>query len=341
MTKPLVSIIILTYGKGLPHIKKCLNSLQKISYKNHEVIIVDNASIDETISYTESQFPKIKLIKNKKNLGFCRANNQAVKKAHGKYILLLNNDTQVSPNFLEPLVEDLERDRSIGVVQPKIRQLAKKSKLDACASYLTNTGFLYHYGYSQKESSKKYNNRLFIYSAKGACLLTRKKIIDKIGLFDNDYFAYFEDTDFCHRVWLYGYKVMYEPTAEVFHLGDREISAFLQFSSYKNRIATYIKNFAGKTLFLILPIHIFICFLICTVYLFKGKAQYSAVILAALVWNLLNISTLLYKRSIIQNKFRKIKDDELLPLVKKNVKLSYYKHFLLNPRGLYDFEEIV
>lgn len=345
MAQPLVSIIILTYQKGLPHIKKCLSSLLKVKYRLIEVIVVDNSSTDETVNEVLSIKHKvlsIKLIQNKKNLGFAKGNNQGAKIAKGEYILLLNNDTVVTKNFLSKLVDDLEKDKTIGVVQPKIRQLLSKNKLDACASYLTNTGFLYHYGYSQNQNDKKFNKKIYMYSAKGACFLTRKSLVEKIGLFDEDYFAYFEETDFCHRVWLSGSKVLYEPSAEIYHLGgsDKEVSPIIQFHSYKNRIATYIKNFESKTLFVILPVHILMCLVICVLYLFKGKFLYFFAIVSAIFWNFLNINTHLSKRSFIQTKLRTVKDINLLPEIKKNVKVSYYKHFFFAPRGTYDFEEI-
>ena len=351
MAKPLVSIIIPTYQNGLPHVKKCLASLSKVNYSNFEVILVDNGSTDNTVKVIQkSKFQvksqnyksKVKIIRYKENVGFCRGNNQAAKVARGKYILLLNNDTVATPNFLTILVDDLEKDKSIGVVQPKIRQLLNKDKLDACCSFLTSTGFLYHYGYSQKQSDKNYNKRLFMYSAKGACFLTRKSLIDKIGLFDEDYFAYFEESDFCHRVWLSGFKVLYEPSAEIFHLGgtEKRVSSIIQFHSYKNRIATYIKNFESDTLFNILSVHIFMCLGIAIAYLMRGKFLYSCAIVSAILWNLINLKNLLHKRRFVQTKLRVVKDINLLPEIKKSVKVSYYKHFLFNPRGYYKFEEI-
>ncbi|OGM08423.1 hypothetical protein A2159_01395 [Candidatus Woesebacteria bacterium RBG_13_34_9] len=181
-----------------------------------------------------------------------------------------------------------------------------------------------------------------MYSVKGACFLTRKSLIEKLGLFDEDYFAYFEETDFCHRVWLSGSKVLYEPSSEIYHLGgpNKEVSPIIQFHSYKNRIATYIKNFENKTLFIILPVHVLMCLAISVLYLVKGKVLYSFAIISAIFWNFLNINMLLSKRSFIQEKLRKIKDATLLTEIKKNVKISYCKHFLFDPRGIYDFEEI-
>jgi len=245
MANPLVSIIILTYKNGLKDVKKCLISLSAVSYKPFEIILVDNASTDNTVIYIEKHFPNVKVIQNRWNMGFCTGNNQGLEIAKGKYILFFNNDAIATPDFLSILVEEFVKDNKLGAIQPKIRQLRDKSLLDACASYLTNTGFLYHYGYSQNQANQKYNKKLYMYSVKGACFLARKSLIDRIGLFDDDYFAYFEETDFCHRVWLSGFKIGYLPSSEIYHLGGagKEASPFIQFHSYKNRIHTYLKNF--------------------------------------------------------------------------------------------------
>lgn len=349
---PLVSVIILTYKNGAKNIERCLSSLVKVKYPKLEMIIVDNGSTDDTLSRISNfkyprprsakrggQISNIKLIKNKKNLGFCEGNNRAVKIAKGKYVLLLNNDTKVTPDFLNVLVRDLEEDESIGVVQPKIRQLIETEKLDACASFLTWTGFPYHYGYSQKQSMKKYNRKMYMYSAKGACFLTRKSLIDRIGLFDKDYFAYFEETDFCHRVWMSGSKVLYEPTSEIFHLGGadkgQDHPRELQFISYRNRIQTYIKNLEFKYLMGIFPIHIITLLATIFTYAILGRMSISQEILKAIFWNVLNFQKILKKRKNVQA-LRNVPENKYIREIMKNPKISYYYHFLINPRGLYN-----
>ena len=342
MANPLVSIIILTYKNGFEDIKKCINSLNKISYKPFEIILIDNGSTDNTVDYVKKYFPKVRLIENKKNMGFCTGNNQGAKAARGKYILLFNNDAIATTSFLTELVHALESDEKLGVVQPKIRQLKNKNKLDACASFLTSTGFLYHYGYSQNQQDKRYNKEIYMYSAKGACFLTRKSLIDKIGLFDDNYFAYFEDTDFCHRTWLNGYRVEYVPESVIFHLGGigKQVSAFIQYHSFKNRIYTYLKNLETQNLLKILAIHIPICFTVAIMYLANGKFSYSLAIMRALGWNFINFPKTFSKRRIVQGKIRKVRDADMLPYITKGVRISYYKHFFFTPRGVYDFEEI-
>jgi len=340
MKNPLVSVIILTYANGLPHVRKCLESFKNVRFDSYEIILVDNASTDNTVLYIRKHFPKVVLIESKKNLGFCEGNNVGLKKAKGKYILFLNNDVEVTPGFLEPLVSLMEKDETMGVVQPKIRQLIEKEKLDACASFLTNTGFLYHYGYSQKQSDKKYNKRLFLYSAKGACFLTRRSIIEKIGLFDKDYFAYFEETDFCHRVWLAGFTVMYTPASEIFHLGGADKKndhpATLQFDAYKNRICTYIKNLSAQELIKILPVHLMVCLGVAVAYLLLNRYRISQGILKAIVWNITHSKKTLQKRRDIQKNIRRVSDKSFMNKIKINPPVSYYKHFLLDPRGKYN-----
>lgn len=340
---PLVSISLLNYN-GIKYTKKCLETLSKVKYKNLEIILVDNGSVDGCVEFVKKKYPKVKIIANKKNVGFCHGNNQAFNISKGKYILFLNNDTEVTPGFLTPLVEAMEQDENVGIVQPKISKLREKEKLDACCSFYTNTGFLYHYGYAQNKKIGKYNEILPFYSAKGACFLVRSEIIKKIGLFDEAYIAYFEETDFCHRVLLSGKKILYQPESEIFHLGGADnkqnTQRSVQFNSYKNRIRTYIKNFSTLELIKMLPIHIIVCIGIATVYVFMGKKNVSFAILSAILWNVVHISETIKKRKLVQNKFRKIKDKEYLKYVKINPPISYYKHFLLHPEDKYSDKKI-
>lgn len=342
MRKPLVSVIILTYKDGLSHVKKNLEAWKKVKYSSYEIILVDNNSTDNTVSYVRKHFPNVKIIENKKNLGFCGGNNQAITFAKGKYLLLLNNDAIPSPDFLNNLVDVMEKDKKIGVVQPKIRQLIDKNKLDACCSFLTLTGFLYHYGYSQEESLPAYNKRQHIYAGKGACMMTRRDLVDRIGLFDEDYFAYFEDTDFCHRAWLAGFSTVYIPTSEIFHIGGVGVEVFplIQFHSYKNRIYTYLKNLGTRNLFRILPLHIFLCLGISLFYLLSGKFSCSAAIIKAVLWNVLNFKKTILKRRYVQTKIRKVKDSDFLPGILKKVGVSYYMHWLFSPRSYYAYKDI-
>ena len=342
-----VSIIIVSWN-GLNFLKNCLKSLYKIDYPNFEVIIVDNGSFDNSIEYIKRNYPQVKLITNRRNVGFAEANNIGYKVADGKYILFLNNDTTVTKSFLTNLIKVIEEEKDLGGVQAKILTMSDKRRLDSAGSFLTNTGFLYHYGYNQLDSSR-YNKRLFIYSAKGACMLFKKEVIEKCGIkygkevkiFDPDFFAYFEETDFCHRVWLSGYKIMYVPDSVIYHkiggTSKRMDNSFIQYHSFKNRINSYIKNLGTKEFLKIFPLHILLCILVALVYVFRGKIKLFVAINASIIWNMINLPDTLRERSHVQNKIREIDDGSFFNIIKRNVNISYF--YYLFARGLVGYKE--
>src|SRR5476651_2196887 len=135
MTKnPKVSIIILNYN-GKKWLEKCLPTWEKVTYPNIEVIVVNNGSSDDSAEFVKKKHPKFRLLDVQPNRGFAGGNNYGVNKAKGKYVLLLNNDTKVSPGLLEPLVDLMEKDQSIGVVQPQMRNMIRPDCNDAVASF--------------------------------------------------------------------------------------------------------------------------------------------------------------------------------------------------------------
>lgn len=308
MNKPKVSVIIVNWNGG-EVFKECLYSLSKINYPRWELIVVDNGSFDGSQHFAK----KCKLIKNAKNLGFALANNQGIKLAKGKYVLLLNNDTKVQKDFLSKLVQRLEQNKTIGVIQPKIYLMDKKGFLDNAGSFLTRIGFFYHWGFMEKDG-EEYQKEREIFSAKGACMLIRSDVIKKVGLFDDDFFAYFEESDFCWRVWLAGFKVLFYPDAKIFHKLGYTIRRLnvkeLNYHYYKNRICSLIKNLSGLNLINILIPHLIISELLSLIFLIRGQFKYSYMIQKACFWNLWNLQNTLSKRGKIQ-KFRILSDRQL------------------------------
>src|SRR5258706_535616 len=124
--------------------------------------------------------------------------------------------------------------------------------INSLGGYLTATGFLYYPGYGKKDTVPEYKKENKIFTGFGACMLIRKEVIDTIGLFDNDYFFYFEETDFCMRVWLAGWEVRYTPTTYIYHIGAVSTKKAgmekIFFHSFKNRICSYIKNLDHRSL---------------------------------------------------------------------------------------------
>lgn len=330
MKNPLVSIIIINWN-GEELLKACLPSLKKINYKNFEIILVDNGSIDNSINFTKKIFPTSKIIHNKTNLGFAKANNQAIKQAKGELILFLNNDTKVTPNFLTILVNRLITDSKMGACQPKILHLEKKGKLDSIGSFLTISGFLYHLGFEARDS-KKLDKEIKLFSGKGSCLLFKKGVLNKIGNFDADFFAYFEETDLCWRLWLAGYYLQYIPHAVIYHKSwgtTNKLPLFIvSFHSFKNRIASLIINLEFWNLLKIIPVHVIFCLFIALYYLVKLKPANTLAIIHAFIWNTANLPSTLKKRQNVQTKIRIISDKELFPQIMKNAGLPYYYYIL-------------
>lgn len=315
MRKPLVSIIIVNWNGGKVF-DDCLKSLAKLNYPNWELVVVDNGSIDGSEKLPENYELGIKnyeLIKNRENKGFAVANNQGLKKAKGDYILLLNNDTKVTSTFLSKMVEKMESDPKIGVMQPKIFLMDKPGYLDNTGTFMTWTGFLQHWGFMAKDS-KRFGREREIFSAKGACLLTRKSLIEKIGLFDDDFVSYFEESDFCWRAWLAGYTVLYFPGAKIYHkLGmtsKRMLQTDINFHSSKNRILALLKNLEAKNLVIILIPHLFLNLFLIIFYLVKLQPPKAWMLTSAVLWNTRRLPQTLKKRRSVQ-KMRTVGDKKL------------------------------
>lgn len=334
---PLVSIIIVNWNGG-EIFASCLKSLSKISYPNWELIIVDNGSQDNSGNFVE-KYQKInsRIINNHQNLGFAQANNQGYKEAKGEYILLLNNDTKVSPNFLTIMIERMEKDERIGVMQPKIYLMDTNNYLDNAGSFLTKIGFLYHWGFMEKDGPR-FNKETWIFSAKGACMLIRKNVIEKVGLFDPDFISYFEESDFCWRVWLYGYKVIYYPKTKIYHKLGFTIRRLdvtnLNYHYFKNRICSLIKNLSTSNLIMVLTPHLFLSCLIMIAFFFKLKPKSSLIIFKSFGWNIINLKKTLDKRKEIQNN-RVVTDQLLFHQLSKNI--NWYKYWNDFKRIIEDF----
>ena len=329
----LISIIIVNWN-GLKWLSDCFRTIYAQDYKDFEVIFVDNASKDKSVAWVKENYPKTKIIINKENLGFADANNIGYKKAKGKYILFLNNDTKVTKTFLTELVNVLEKDNTIGGVQSKILLMDHPDIHDSVGAFLTPTGFLYHYGFGRKNIAK-YNKEIELYTAKGACMMFRKDVLDAVAIcgdiFDSDYFAYFEESDLCHRVWLAGYRIVYAYKSVIYHkmgaTSSKLKSSFVHYHSFKNRIRTIIKNSSGGTLACMLPIHLASCLVLSFYFLVSGQTNGTGAIIRAVFWNLKNLGETLTLRSMVQ-KARRTSDKEIFSITLKNPSLFFYIHHL-------------
>lgn len=337
MKNSLVSVIIVNFN-GAKDLRACLSSLMKITYNNYEVIIVDNGSTDTSEKIAEEfkkKNEKIKVIfaKNKKNLGFAEGNNIGLKHSKGGLILLLNNDTIVTRNFLTLLVKEIKQNKKIGIIQPKVI-FYKTNKLQSGSAFLTNMGLLYYEGFGRNPNLRIFNKKKNIFSANGACILIKREVIKKTGLFDNDFFAYYEETDFCHRVLIAGYDILYLPTSKIYHKGGQTskkiAEPYIFFHSYKNRLASLIKNFETYNMIRFLTINILTYLLLIIYYLVCFKPRMAESVVKALLWNAKNLHATMHKRFFIQKKIRQVSDSYYFPHLVKNVGILYYFRLLTN-----------
>lgn len=344
LMNPKVTILIPNYN-GKKWLEQLLPTLEKATYPNKEILIVNNGSTDDSARFLKKNYPHVCVVEIKKNRGYAGANNFGVKYASGKYILFLNNDTIVTPNFLEPLVDKIESDKKIGAVQPQIRHMVQRNVIDSIGSFFTFTGFLYHYGYFQPHRQKKYQKELLLYSVKGACFLMRKKDYLDLGGIDESFVTYVEESDLCHRILLSGKKIIYVPQSVVYHFGGGDMHIMTKnevviFRSFRNRFVSYLKNLSMKKLLLVLPVHLFLCELLILMSILRGKFKQAVASQVGVVGWIPNLFSILKQRKYIQSNVREITDDKLFASVERNPSFSYYYHFFFDPYGKFSEKEI-
>lgn len=222
--RPRVSIIIVTWN-ALPLLRKCLPSVVSTEYDNLEIILADNASTDGSAEWVHETFPSIRVVRHPDNWMFCRGNNEAVPHATGKYIVFLNNDVEVPPEWLAPLVDVVETDGRVAAVQPKLLQYDDHTLFEYAGA---SGGFLDRYGYpftrgriffDVEKDQGQYDDARDIFWATGAAMLVRRSALDEVGLFDERFTMHMEEIDLCWRLHRAGYRVRVQPASRVFHIG--------------------------------------------------------------------------------------------------------------------------
>jgi GT2 family glycosyltransferase len=239
--KPLVSIIIVNYN-GKRFLKECLSTVLGSKYPNFEIIFVDNASTDNSSEFVSNLYSKnksLKIIRNRKNLGFGPANNEGFKQAKGDYIIFLNNDTSVEPEWLAILVEAMENDETIGLASSLI--LNMDGQTIQTAGILKCDFMMPGYWIEMNKDYFKENfpSVFEVSSAMGAAMIARRKFLKQIGVFDPKYFYYYDDDYLSFRTWLAGKRVVTVSRSRVCH--------FLSGTSTKNDLFKYRHAFIGST----------------------------------------------------------------------------------------------
>lgn len=244
-----VSIIIPNWN-GQEILKECLNSLNKQSFRDFEVIVVDNGSNDGSVQMLHKLFSDTVIIKLKKNIGFAPAVNQGIAKSKSKYIVLMNNDTEAEKNWLKELVSVLEASPEYSIAASKMLFFKHRSKINTAGDQITRYGWAKQRGFGQDQ--KVFNTQEPIFAASAGAAIYRRELFSKIGLFDEKFFAYIEDVDLCFRAQLAGYKCIFVPKAKIYHhvsLTTKKISNKGEYLTVRNTLLMVYKNFPTKLLF--------------------------------------------------------------------------------------------
>nr|WP_319374366.1 glycosyltransferase family 2 protein [uncultured Methanobacterium sp.] len=211
-----LTVIIPNYN-GKPFLKECFESLNNQNYP-FEVIVIDNASLDGSVDYIKENYPEFILIENHENLGFAGAVNQGIKASSSEYIFLLNNDVQLEGETISNLLKCIKKDENIFAVSSKMIQYHDPTKMDDAGDEYALMGWTRRVGYGK--SPDKYIMEREIFSACAGAAIYRRRILEEIGYFDENFFAYMEDVDISYRAKINGYKCLYCPKAVVYHIGS-------------------------------------------------------------------------------------------------------------------------
>lgn len=245
MANPLVSVIVVNWN-GREYLGECLQSLAHQSFVDFEVILVDNGSTDGSVEHVQSRFPGFaRILQNPKNLGFSGGNNRGIKEARGKYIALLNNDAKADPHWLMELVRTAEADHQAGM-------LASKIYLQDGWKIIDNVGHLiYRDGLNRgrgrlEEDHGQFDKMEEVLFPSGCAALYRREMLEEIGLFDEDFFAYGDDTDIGLKGRLAGWKCFYIPQAIVYHRYSQSSNPYSPLKAFyveRNRVWIAVKYF--------------------------------------------------------------------------------------------------
>ena len=264
-----MSIVILNYNAG-NLLEKCISSVMQTNYKNFEIVLVDNASKDQSHKRCKEKFPQITLIENKENLGYCQGNNVGLEQVDGEYIIILNPDTEVESNWIEEFLKEYKNNGD-GLYQPKLLSSKDKTIINSGGNMMNIFGFGFSSGKGKKDS-EEYNNFKLINYASGACLFTSKKILDKIGFFDPYLFAYHDDLDLGWRASQLGIQSFYVPNVVVYHAESFSFkwSPRKFYLLERNRWYCLLTHYSKSTFYKILPSLIIIEIMIFFYFLSKG-----------------------------------------------------------------------
>lgn len=301
-----IAIVVINYnGKNL--LKKFLPSLVKYSdIKISDIFIVDNNSDDGSVDFIKKNYSSVKIIQNDKNYGYAKGYNVGLNKIQSQYLVLINNDVEVSENWLDPMFNSMEQNKKIGSCQPKILSYKNRTTFEyagAAGGYLDYLGYPYCRGriFDTVELDKgQYDSPKEIFWSSGACMMVRNKLFKKLEGFDESFYAHMEEIDLCWRIKGLGFKNFCFPKSIVYHLGGGTLnynSPKKTYLNFRNNLIMITKNESLISLTLKLPFRLFLDILASFYILIKNKSLLHFLeIIKAYVSFIIKLPHILFKK---------------------------------------------
>ncbi len=286
MHQPKVAVVIIHWNrKNL--LEQFLPFLVKSTYSNLEIVVADNNSDDDSIAFVKTNYPNITIVKNDDNYGYAGGYNHALKHVTADYFVLLNNDIEVTPNWIEPVIDAMEKDKTIAAAQPKMLDYNNRNKFEyagAGGGYIDVLGYAFCRGRVfdyLEEDLGQYNDTHAAFWATGACMFVRANVFKKLDGFDEHFFAHMEEIDLCWRMQLDGHALVTVPQSVVYHVGGGTLnkqSPQKTYLNFRNNLIMLTKNLPVSTLIWLIPVRSTLDLLSSIFFIMNGLPKYSLAI---------------------------------------------------------------
>lgn len=309
----LVSIVILTYNNE-KDLAECIPSILDQTYRNYELLIVDNGSTDGTVAFIKKRYPAIRLIETGANLGYAGGNNVGFQHVNGDYVVVVNPDTMLDPGWLQNLIKPLDDDPRIGITNSKVLEYDDRDH-GSCGNTSHYTGL--HFPRGIEKSASAFTRPEIVSAISGCSFAIRREVLSSLKGFDAEYFLYLEDSDLSLRARLAGYRIMFTPESIVYHKHKTVITAQKVYYLERNRLMLLLKCYSMKLLIMVLPALVLTEMVTWTHAALNGnKFAYSK--LRAYSWILSNMGKIIEKRSDVAAS-KKISDRDFLQLIEPEI----------------------
>ena len=335
---PSLAIVIIHWNKR-ELLQKFLPSVLQSSYPNLKIYLADNGSTDDSISWLNQNYPEVNCILLDRNYGYASGYNKALAQVDAEYYILLNNDIEVSGNWIEPIIEVMQSNPNIAAAQPQILQVQNNKIFEYAGA---SGGFVDYLGYvfcrgrvfsNLEENTGQYADTVEIFWASGACLFIKSKAFHEAGGFDDNFFAHMEEVDLCWRLQLLGYKIMAVSSVSVSHQGGATLQRShpqKTYFNFRNSLIMLLKNMPARKLWWFIPLRSTLDLMSSIFFLMNAMPQHSWAVHRSHADFFFKFGRWYKLRKTVQ---RKVQEKELKTIYKHSV---VFKHFILGKQKYSD-----